>query len=201
MTKPLEIRSRKHRAVAPIIATLLMVAIAVVGGTIIFVFSQGFFNQAQISGTPSIESVKILGYDARDVTNLEAHDGVVMTASGSNSATQGKNIGERVIVYVKNDSVGQILFSEIRLGGSTYSYQTLGLVPGFVAGTGGTYSVLTNSTHTIASQAGVTEPGETVGIMLNLADNFPTGRDTQFKLTTTNGGVFVGTVVMGQNTG
>jgi hypothetical protein len=60
---------------------------------------------------------------------------------------------------------------------------------------------LTNSTHTIASQAGVTEPGETVGIMLNLADNFPTGRDTQFKLTTTNGGVFVGTVVMGQNTG
>ncbi|GFN40744.1 MAG: hypothetical protein YK1312THETA_50001, partial [Marine Group I thaumarchaeote] len=38
----------KHRAVAPVIATLLMVAIAVVGGTIIFVFSQGFFNQAQV---------------------------------------------------------------------------------------------------------------------------------------------------------
>jgi len=27
------------------------------------------------------------------------------------------------------------------------------------------------------------------------------GRDTQFKLTTTNGAVFVGTVVMGQNAG
>ncbi|MCH7941005.1 MAG: hypothetical protein IH842_03450, partial [Thaumarchaeota archaeon] len=71
-------KSRKcrstHRAVAPVIATLLMVAIAVVGGTIIFVFSQGFFNQAQVSGTPTIESVKILGYDARDIASLVAHD-------------------------------------------------------------------------------------------------------------------------------
>ncbi|HSB50681.1 MAG TPA: archaellin/type IV pilin N-terminal domain-containing protein, partial [Nitrosopumilaceae archaeon] len=65
MTKTLEKQTRKNRAVAPVIATLLMVAIAVVGGTIIFVFAQGFFSQSQISGTPSIESVKILGYDAR----------------------------------------------------------------------------------------------------------------------------------------
>ena len=34
--------------VAPIIATLLLVAIAVVGGSIIFVFSQGFFASAGV---------------------------------------------------------------------------------------------------------------------------------------------------------
>ncbi|MFQ5572867.1 MAG: archaellin/type IV pilin N-terminal domain-containing protein, partial [Nitrosopumilaceae archaeon] len=62
-------RNSRRRAVAEVIATLLLVAIAVVGGTIIFVFSQGFFSQSQVSGTPTIESVKILGYDARDVTN------------------------------------------------------------------------------------------------------------------------------------
>ena len=33
----------QKRAVAPVIATLLLVAIAVVGGSIIFVFSQDFF--------------------------------------------------------------------------------------------------------------------------------------------------------------
>ncbi len=93
MTNTLEKRTRKHRAVAPVIATLLMVAIAVVGGTIIFVFSQGFFNQAQISGTPAIESVKILGYDARDVQFLNAHDGGVLTAIGSDNTNQGKNLG------------------------------------------------------------------------------------------------------------
>jgi len=178
-----------------------MVAIAVVGGTIIFVFSQGFFSNSQISGTPTIESVKILGYDARDVTNLQAHDGTVMTVAGSDAAVQGKNVGENVIVYVKNDSVGQILFSEIRVGGAVYNYIQTGVIPAFTVGTGGTYTVMDNATNGIAAQAGLAQPGETIGILLDLTDNFPTGRDTQFKLTTTNGAVFVGTVVMGQNTG
>ena len=71
-------RTSNHRAVAPVIATLLMVAIAVVGGTIIFVFAQGFFSSSQISGTPQIESVQILGYDARAVAELQAHDGNLM---------------------------------------------------------------------------------------------------------------------------
>ncbi len=201
MTNTLEKRTRKHRAVAPVIATLLMVAIAVVGGTIIFVFSQGFFNQAQISGTPAIESVKILGYDARDVQFLNAHDGGVLTAIGSDNTNQGKNLGEYVIVYIKNDSVGQILFSEMRLGGTVYAYDTPGTILAFATANTGQYYVLDNSTNSIASQAAVAEPGETIGILFELDDNFPTGRDTQFKLTTTNGAVFVGTVVMGQNTG
>jgi len=188
-----------HRAVAPVIATLLMVAIAVVGGTIIFVFSQGFFSSSQISGTPTVELVTILGYDARDVTNLEAHDGITMGAIGSNIAVPDKNVGEYVVVYVKNDSVGQILFSEIRLGGTVYNYLQTGSIPAHTLATAGTYTVMDNSTDGIAAQAGLAEPGETIGILLDLADNFPTGRDTQFKLSTANGAVFVSTVVMGQN--
>ena len=191
-----------RRAVAPVIATLLLVAIAVVGGTIIFVFSQGFFSQSQISGTPTIESVKILGYDARDVANLNAHNDLAMTVTGSDPNVQGKGVGEYVVVYVKNDSVGQILFSEIRLGGTVYNYfQAPVPIAAFTVGSGGTYTVMTNHTHGITEQAGIAEPGETIGILLDLNDNFPTGRDTQFKLTTSNGAVFVGTVVMGQNLG
>jgi len=201
MTNTLEKRTRKHRAVAPVIATLLMVAIAVVGGTIIFVFSQGFFNQAQISGTPSIESVKILGYDARDVAAIDAHNGLPITAVASAAGVQGKNVGEYVVVYVKNDSVGQILFSEIRLGGTVYTYDNPGLIVDFAILQSGDYYVMTNETHSIDAQAGLAEPGQTIGILFELADNYPTGRDTQFKLSTTNGAVFVGTVVMGQNTG
>jgi len=180
-----------------------MVAIAVVGGTIIFVFSQGFFNQAQVSGTPTIESVKILGYDARDIANLEAHDGKPMTVVGSDANAQGKNVGEYVVVYIKNDSSGQVLFSEIRLGGATYNYK-IAPVTGVVAHTAslpGSYAVMDNSTHSILDQAGVAQAGETIGLVFDLSDNFPIGRDTQFKLTTTNGAVFVGTVVMGQNAG
>jgi len=203
MTNTLEKRTRKHRAVAPVIATLLMVAIAVVGGTIIFVFSQGFFNQAQVSGTPTIESVKILGYDARDIVNLKGHDGELMTVAGSDPDDQGKNIDEYVIVYVKNDSSGQVLFSEIRLGGAVYDYVFPGDIVAFsdAASLSGTYTIMDNSTDSILDQAGVAQPGETIGVLFDLSDNFPIGRDTQFKLTTTNGAVFVGTVVMGQNAG
>jgi len=81
-------RLTNRRAVAPVIATLLMVAIAVVGGTIIFVFAQGFFSQAQISGTPSIESVKIIGYDARDISALRAHDGQTMPPLSAGNTTE-----------------------------------------------------------------------------------------------------------------
>ncbi|MCH8324234.1 MAG: hypothetical protein IH813_03930 [Thaumarchaeota archaeon] len=198
-------KSRKcrstHRAVAEVIATLLLVAIAVVGGSIIFVFSQGFFNQSQISGTPQIELVKILGYDARDVTNLEAHDGQTMSVVSSDPNTLGKNVGERIIVYVKNDSVQQILFSEVRLGGTVYQYNTVDPIPVFTAGTGGNYGILNNSTHMTTDPIGIDPAGKTVGIIFELNDNFPIGRDTQFRLTTTNGGVLIGTVVMGQNAG
>jgi hypothetical protein len=76
-----------------------------------------------------------------------------------------------------------------------------GTIPAFSVGTGGDYTVLDNSTDSRAAQAGVAEPGQTVGILIDLDDNFPIGRDTQFKLTTTNGAVFVGTVVMGQDVG
>jgi len=196
-------KCRSSRAVAPVIATLLMVAIAVVGGTIIFVFSQGFFNQAQVSGTPTIESVKILGYDARDVAKLTAHDGLQMAVDGSDATAQGKNVGEYVVVYIKNDSSGQVLFAEIRLGGATYDYivAPVGGIVAYGSAVSGKYLVMDNSTHSIIDQAGDAQAGETIGILFNLSDNFPIGRDTQFKLTTTNGAVFVGTVVMGQNAG
>ena len=190
-----------HRAVAEVIATLLLVVIAVVGGSIILGFSQEFFNIPQISGTPIIESVKILGYDARDVANLNAHDGQTMSVVSSDPNTPGKNVGERIIVYVKNDSVQQILFSEVRLGGEVYQYNTVDPIPVFTAGTGGNYGILNNSTHMTTDPIGIDPSGKTVGIIFELNDNFPIGRDTQFKLTTTNGGVLIGTVVMGQNAG
>jgi len=193
-----------RRAVAPVIATLLLVAIAVVGGTIIFVFSQGFFSQAQISGTPTIESVKILGYDARDVDALVTHNDIAMAANTAGVANNAKAQDERVAIYLKNDSVNQVLLSEVRLGGTAYTYDTagaLGLWNDAVELIPGQYSVLTTATQILPDPAAVLQPGQTATILIDLNDNFPIGRDTQFKLTTTNGAVFVGTVVMGQNAG
>ena len=157
------------------------------------------------STTPIIDSVKILGYDARDVDALIIHDGTVMShGTAGDPTTLGKNVDERVAVYIKNDGASQIQFSEIRLGGTVYRYDTSAGVPAWNSAgdlVRGEYSVLTTSTRIIQDRVGVAQAGQTVTILFDLNDNFPIGRDTQFKLTTTNGAVFVGTLVMGQTAG
>jgi len=133
-TKEQKMTSR--RAVAPIIATLLLVAIAVVGGSIIFVFSQGFFSSAQISGAPQIESLELLGYDMTDGDVLVMHDGFctsggiiddvddpcTIAADFDGAAGDGLVTGDRFALYVQNQSVGDVTIVEILLAGATYEY-------------------------------------------------------------------------------
>jgi len=116
-----------RRAVAPVIATLLLVAIAVVGGSIVFVFSQGFFSSAQISGAPQIESLQITGYDASDVQLLTLHDGAFTDQTPiptlfDGAANDGLKTGERIAVYVVNQSVSPVALTEVRFAGSVYAY-------------------------------------------------------------------------------
>ena len=208
-TRDQEKRTRKHRAVAPVIATLLMVAIAVVGGSIIFVFSQGFFSQAQISGTPTIELIKIVGYDARDVTTLQTHDGgpMLLAASGGDADSASEE-HERIAVYLKNDSVQKMLIAELRFGGTVYTYAntaTLDTQGELSSIPGGTYDIWLTEDGILdvmlTEGAAEVQPGQIATVVFALDTDFKTGRDTQFKLTTTNGAVFVGTVVIGQQAG
>ena len=210
---PKELKN-SHKAVAPVIATLLMVAIAVVGGTIIFVFAQGFFSSSQISGTPQIESLKIEGYDARAVTSLQMHDAQDMQGE-SGDLNSLVEINERVAVYVTNNSVQKVVLGEIWLSGFQYDYVNVNLAP---AGLGvfGTivpgelrttnYTVLTGTaggTTDIFSNeaAGEIQAGQTVTIILDLESDLRIGRSSQFKITTSNGNVFVSTVSVGQQSG
>jgi archaeal type IV pilus assembly protein PilA len=179
-----------RRAVAPIIATLLLVAIAVVGGSIVFVFSQGFFSSAQVSGSPNIESLKFTGYDATDGGILKLHDGG-STIVATGTAGNGLLTGERVAVYVQNQGVNKVTLGEIRFAGSVYTY-----------GTGGTYSIVSKTPGTtVTTTSPEIQAGQQATIMLDLSENVKTGRDAQFKLSTSNGAVFVGTVVAGQQSG
>jgi len=204
--KQKELRT-SHKAVAPIIATLLLVAIAVVGGTIIFVFAQGFFSSSQISGTPQIESVQILGYDSRAVTVLQAHDGNLMLAGSAGDIDANKEQGERVAIYLTNNSVQKIVLGAISFGGYTYQYidaSATGLGSYLSANVPqGNYTVLISTTpdELLAQGAGELVAGQTVTVVLDLDSDLRIGRSSQFKLTTSNGNVFVGTVSVGQQSG
>jgi len=208
--KQKELRT-SHKAVAPIIATLLLVAIAVVGGTIIFVFAQGFFSSSQISGTPQIESVQILGYDSRAVTALQAHDGNLMLAGSAGNTDPNKDQGERVAIYLVNNSVQKIVLGDISFGGTKYSYVNaaalgLGLFDTTTVGQlrNGNFTVLTGTNggdQLLSEGAGELKAGQTATILLDLDSDLRVGRSSQFKLTTSNGNVFVGTVSVGQQSG
>jgi len=205
--KPKELKSN-HRAVAPVIATLLMVAIAVVGGTIIFVFSQGFFSSSQISGTPQIEAMEIVGYDATDSAALVGHEDTVMLAGSGGTADNSKTAGERIVVYVKNDSVQKITISQLRFSGALYnmtqSVDTLDTAAAGAAPIQGQFVIWNNPAgplNLLNSNVGELQPGETASIVLGLQQNIKIGRDSQFQLKTTNGNIIVGTINVGQKSG
>ncbi len=205
-------RLTSRRAVAPVIATLLLVAIAVVGGSIVFVFSQGFFSSAQISGAPQIESMQIVGYDARDVAEMQLHDG-----QGSNVVDGALSDGllptERIAIYVQNNSVGKTTLSEVRLAGTVYTYADVTgqtILEDFNAALGymaqNEFVIVNRSDPLLAAAISTAsnaemQPGQIATIYLELDETLKVGRDAQIKLTTANGAVFVGTVIAGQQSG
>ena len=205
---------KSKKAVAPVIATLLLVAVAVVGGGINFALSQQFFNSAQASGLYGIEYILFLGYDATDADSLTYHDGLVSNPIDDwhgNQMIDGLKQGERIAIFVQNNSVHKVSFQELRLAGSVYDYQRMS--PNYKMTShldntleGGEYTIVKNGNanapaDTISDPSPIIQPGQTVTIILELDKNIQIDRDMQFRLTTTNGGAFVYTVLSGQHLG
>jgi len=220
--KSLGSKNIPRRGVAPIIATLLLVAIAVVGGSIIFVFAQGFFSTAQVSGTPSIELVKIIGYDARDVVKVKAHDGIEIEGEKGKDCCgiiDGLlNTDERIAIYLQNNSVEKVFLSEIRIAGVVYDFTTYTTIPppfsigrwdqANVKPQQGEYVLLAGhnatkgpNTDLIQNPSASMEPGQLLTILVDLDQPYKIHRDAQFKLTTATGAVFVSTIIMGGSSG
>jgi len=214
MTK-LQYKLTQRRAVAPVIATLLLVAIAVVGGSIVFTVAQGYYSSAQVSGVPQIASLHITGYDATDVANLQLHDGSLTDNAGiptiaDGATNNGLLTGERIAIYVTNQGVAAAALTEVRFAGSVYSYE-----PGNTAletfDTNGVLDaqefhivnkgVLDGVAELSNSPIAIIQPGQQATILLELEQDIQFGRDVQFKLTVSNGAVFVGTVIAGQQSG
>ena len=214
----LGLKFHKRRAVAPVIATLLLVAIAVVGGSIIFVFSQGFFASAQVSGVPQVESVEIVGYDATDVAELLMHDGICgggtaapgpcAQAAWDGVPKDGLLTGERIGVYVQNQSAQRVILEEVLLAGTIYDYQAIAALANIADATQaeGEYVIVLrgddgNPAITSNEIIPVLEAGQEATIMFELRGGIANGRDAQFKIETANGAVFVGTIIAGQQSG
>jgi len=200
-----------RRAVAPVIATLLLVAIAVVGGSMIFVFAQGYISETQISGSPHVELIKIIGYDGRDVDKLKLHDGNEILAKNCCGIADGqKNFDERIAIYIQNNSVQPVVISELRLAGDVYSFAPQTKIGEWdKIGDGhkphpNEYIIVNRhiegkNYETVEGSSPVIQSGGVVTLLLDLGKNIAMLHDLQIKITTLQGNVFVSTMIIGQD--
>jgi len=156
-------------------------------------------EKSQISDTTQIEEVQIIGYDARAVTNLQMHDGSNMIEKSSDLDSVIES-GERVAIYVTNNSEQKIVLGEVSFGGFAYCYVNvnesgLGEFDTITEGQllSGDYTVLTGTNEIKA--------GQTVTILLDLESDLRIGRAIQFEITTLNGNEFVGKISVGRQSG
>lgn len=202
-----QLSSCKRRGVAPVIGNILLIAIAVVGGTIIFTFSGGFVSSAQIGGFIPVEALTVDGFDARTVSTLQAHNGNNMLTDSGGNSNSFKEIDERIAIYLRSDSTNPIVISELSFAGTKYGYVQVssGTLGAYTSSDlpMGNYTILTKTSpdSLMQSESPLIQPGQTVTIVLDLESDIKVGRSAQINIRTTNGNAFVGTVHVGQQSG
>jgi len=194
-----------HRAIAPIIANMLLVAMTATGGSAVYAISQDTLNDYQLSGMPSFESLRILGYDARDVSNLKSQNGNIMATANSGGDGDGASEQhERVTIHVQNHSPNMVKIKELRFGGTVYTFaatSTLDAHGPLSNIPGGQYDIMQKADRTVdlmlTEGQAVIQPGQSVDIIIALDNDIKLGRHTQFKITTDNDFIILGNIIVG----
>ena len=204
---------RSRRAVAPIIATLLLIAIAVIGGVMIYVFTQGFFGNSAISTSPSADTITMSGYDMREIVpaagppavGIVTHEGIVLTTFGDAAGTPGeKTTDEEGAIYIRNVGTKAYSISKLEVNGVVLDFVAAGL-------NAGEYGIITPPTTDICGAgcndtlqaANTILPGQEGTLVVsfdNTAGNdnsAAAGRTIAIKITSAGGSVFNFNVVIG----
>ena len=196
-----------RRALAPVIANLLLIAITVVGGTITFGSAQDSYNSSQVSGL-DIDFLQILGYDSRDSCTLifaagfETECGIAGEFGSPSNGAGVRQYDERIAVYIVNHSSKKVLLSEVKFGGIVYNSTNAGLLTlwddsvDFVPGQ---HAIMDNGNSLLIAENHEIQAGQTVTVVLDLESNFKIGRTAQMRITTGNGAVYVADITIGEH--
>jgi len=151
--------------------------------------------------TPQFESLKILGYDARDLNELTAHDGITMLKNSAGIQNNAKEKDERVVIYLQNRGDITRAISEVGFAGTVYNFQgNVGVIDNYegTAPSQGNYVILTDGASGLLQSSGELQPGQIVTIVLDLVDSYDMkGPKILIKITTSNGDIFVGGIAIG----
>jgi len=191
-----------------------MVAIAVVGGMLVFVFSQDFFTQTDSMTGPTIELLQIVGYDARDVADdlIRNHEGAACAVNGVQGGTMAA--GDVFSVHVRNLGGNDIILSDVRVYGfSATAAPTGSSAKAFASGDAAEEPDTGEWTLNVADACAgspdptnVIGPGRDASVFINYSttlfgDAVKVGRPVFVTLETGAGNVFSKTVINGRSVG
>ena len=193
----------------------MLVLVGAIGGGINFALSQGYLNSAQASYLSGVETILFLGYDATDNDYIVYHDGMISNSQPywhGNKSPDGIKSGERIGIYVQNNSIEKITFREVRLGDVYYSFQDMRphyqMTPYSLDDplNKGEYTIVVNGNKdapadTIEERIPVLNPGQKATIILELDQSIKQYRDMHFEIITKKGNVFIYTITSGQQNG
>ena len=194
---------RSRRAVAPIIATLLLIAIAVIGGVMIYVFTQGFFGNSAISTSPKAYAITMSGYDVTETLLADGgvleHAGNGLTIYGALPATPGMQNLEEGTFYLRNVGSADYSISKVEVNGFAL---TEGAPYAGAVATWGIFTVPDNSATAVTAfqSKAIIIPGETATIVVTFEsgeNDAASGRTVPIKITSASGSVFNFNVVIG----
>jgi len=158
-------------------------------------------HPSEFVNTSPPDSLQILGYDARDLNELKAHDGITMLKNSAGIQNNAKEKGERIVIYLRGESIPPFSIFEVTHAGIVYNFQgNVGVIDNYdgTAPSQGNYVILTDGASGLLQSSSELPPGQYVTIVLDLADQLEDGLYTQFKITTSNGAVYVANIVIGQ---
>ena len=194
---------KNRRAVAPIIATLILVAIAVVGGVMIFVFAQDFFGGESMTGPGTIDTISLAGYDLRDLNNagnLKSHiasDQLCVECDASG----GLKTSDLGAIYIKNSGATAVTIAAITMNDKKYILVGTGVDTVAAGFDPQDFAVYTEDLAggAISVQSDATISGADTGtIFFRSADDIGAGRTVSITVTTGSGQEFSFNVVIGQ---
>lgn len=207
--------------VAPIIATLLLIAITVIGGVMIYLFTQGFFGNANISTIPTVDTIIMSGYDMREIKGnppcanphhpatrgVTTHEGIIICHGDKTDVINGKVDQEAGTIFIKNIGQKPYTITKLEVNGRLLDFKTKDNDIKNNAGVFGIYTVpdtKTPTADTTLRDVATILPGQEGTLVVTFdgsgtaTDNsVANGRMIPIKLTSSGGSVYNFIVVIG----
>jgi len=178
-----------HRGIAGIIVSLILIAVAVVGGISVFMFTQGFISDTSVA-PPTIDVVEIFGYDTSDGTSLIPHTGGAAIAINADAADAILDDADAFSIYLRNRGSGVVVLDSIEVYGTAYTVSTVSLCTTASVPAVGTFSIANNGALANCGKTSIPSGAE-VTIYIRYADttngDIALGRPIPITVITANG--------------